>query len=207
MTKKPTPAGPVASRVAGPAPGRVELNEAALRHLSRFATTEAGLVRVLDRRIARWARAATAEGTCPDGSVEAARLAARAVAQACVSLGMVNDAVFATARAARLTRSGRSRRAVAAHLAGKGISAELVQAALPSADDEVSSALAFSRKRRIGPFRQDPIRETDGQDVGRQELAALARAGFSRDVAEQALRTPYEDAIAAILALRRGRDH
>ncbi|MGI4953795.1 MAG: hypothetical protein ACRYGM_18485, partial [Janthinobacterium lividum] len=48
--------------VAGPVPDRASLHEAALRHLTRFAATEAGLVRVLDRRVQRWLRLAEAEG-------------------------------------------------------------------------------------------------------------------------------------------------
>ena len=49
-------------RPAGPPPNAARLREAALAHLARFAATEAGLRRVLERRIARWARAAEAEG-------------------------------------------------------------------------------------------------------------------------------------------------
>ena len=45
-----------AERPAGPAPTRAKLHEAALAHLAKFSATEAGLIRVLDRRIARWAR-------------------------------------------------------------------------------------------------------------------------------------------------------
>ncbi|MCA3425779.1 MAG: recombinase RecA, partial [Roseomonas sp.] len=49
-------------RAAGPPPNAARLREAALAHLARFAATEAGLRRVLERRVARWARAAEAEG-------------------------------------------------------------------------------------------------------------------------------------------------
>ncbi|NVN30925.1 regulatory protein RecX, partial [Endobacter medicaginis] len=41
-------------RPPGPPPSGHVLHEAALRHLARFAATRAGLLRVLDRRIARW---------------------------------------------------------------------------------------------------------------------------------------------------------
>ncbi|TDG04393.1 regulatory protein RecX, partial [Paracraurococcus ruber] len=42
-------------RPAGPPPGEAALREAALAHLARFAATEAGLTRVLRRRVDRWA--------------------------------------------------------------------------------------------------------------------------------------------------------
>ncbi len=190
---------PRSIRPAGPAPDQSALREAALRHLSRFATTEAGLVRVLERRVQRWARAAEAEGQ-PVGPVLAdARRLSREVAHALVEAGAVDDAAFAAARAARLVRNGRSRRVVAAHLAAKGVGAELAGSVLPADGDELPSALAFARRRRIGPFRG----ETD-PPTRMRDLAALARAGFSRDVAERALRMAADEAEALVLALKRG---
>ena len=164
------------AKPAGPAPTRPRLHEAALRHLARFATTETGLVRVLDRRIERWAKVAAAElDTGSEIAVAAAKSDARAVAKACVQAGLVDDAAFAAARARRLTRAGRSGRAIAAHLGSKGIEAEIVQAALPDPDREFAAALMFLRRRRMGPFRADHDDATRLRDLG-----ALARAGFSR---------------------------
>ena len=54
------------AKLAGPAPGPAQLHEAALRHLARFAATEAGLIRVLDRRVQRWARLARQENQAAD---------------------------------------------------------------------------------------------------------------------------------------------
>lgn len=170
-----------------------------MRHLSRFSATEAGLVRVLDRRVQRWARAAEPEGQEVAAAVAAARAAARLVAKALVDAGMVNDAVFAAARATRLARSGRSRRAVAAHLASKGVPADVAQSALPEPEQDLPAALAFARRRRLGPFRVRPADEARMRDLG-----ALARAGFPRDVAERALDTPPDQAEALVIALKRG---
>lgn len=188
-------------RPAGKAPSQASLHEAALRHLSRFATTETGLVRVLDRRVQRWARAAGAEGAETGEGVAAAREAVRAVARALVAAGVIDDAAFARAGAARLARAGRSRRATTAHLAGKGVAAGVAAAALPSAEEEVGAALAYARRRRIGPFRLGG--EVDAA-VRQKELAAMGRAGFPRGVAERALAVPPEDAAAMVLELKRG---
>ncbi len=175
-------------------PDRAALHEAALRHLARYAATEAGLVRVLDRRIARWLR----ESGEPAETAEPAYAAARAVARELAGSGVVDDAAFATARARRLVRAGRSRRAVAAHLASKGVDAEIAGGALP--EDDFPAALMFLRRRRFGPFRAAPADPAEQQ----RELAALARAGFMRDIAERALRTEPDEAERLLLQIKQG---
>ncbi len=96
-------------RPAGQAPNAVRLREAALAHLARFAATEAGLRRVLERRVDRWARAAEAEGQPREAIAAAAaraRAAAAEVAAAMTAAGAVDDAAFAESRARRLARGG-----------------------------------------------------------------------------------------------------
>jgi regulatory protein len=178
----------------GPQPTESSLREAALAYLAKFSATEAGLVRVLDRRIERWARAAGAE---PE-AVAQSRGWARAVAARLVAAGVVDDAAFAERRAAALTRAGRSRRAVAAHLAARGVDGAVADAILPDdAATELGAALAFARRRRIGPFLR-PDAEPDQM----RALGMLARAGFSHAVALEALRMAPDDAEAAVIALR-----
>jgi regulatory protein len=198
-----TPSGDPPERPsAGPPPDRSRLHEAALAHLARFATTEAGLRRVLERRIDRWARAAAA-GKDQDEiavAVAAARDAARDVVARLAASGAVSDAAFAEARARSLRRAGRSARAVAAHLAAKGVPAETARAVLPDdAEAELAAALAFARRRRIGPFR---VGEAPDADQRRRELGMLARAGFSHDIARRALAMDPEEAGALIARLR-----
>lgn len=191
-----------APRPAGPAPDAARLEEAAVAHLARFAATEAGLRRVLERRIDRWARAAEGEGqedVAPRAAL--ARRAAAEVARRMVAKGAVNDAAFAESRARRLLRSGRSRRAALAHLAQKGVAQETATAALPEdVGAELDAALAFCRRRRIGPFATTE----EDQEARRKAMAALARAGFGREVAERALRLDPEEAETRLIAARRG---
>jgi regulatory protein len=112
--------------------------------------------------------------------------------------GAVSDAAFAESRTRSLVRGGRSRRAVAAHLAAKGVGAETARAALEAEEmDELAAALVFARRRRIGPFRV-------GDEDRLRELAMLARAGFSQAVAKEALRMGREDAEEVVMRLRRG---
>ena len=178
-------------------PDEAALHAAALAYLARYAATEAGLRRVLDRRIDRWARTDADRDTAAEAVATAKRIAAAEVTRLAAA-GAVSDAAFAESRARSLARAGRSRRMVAATLAAKGVSAETARAALPDDEDtELGAALVLARKRRIGPFRIAPAGDTQ------RELAILARAGFARDVALKALSMTPDDAEALIAAFRR----
>ena len=88
---------------------------------------------------------------------------------------------------------------MAAHLAARGIDSETAQAVLPDDPEaELAAAVAHARRRRLGPFR------TVAGDAARQqkELAAFARAGFSRDVALRALRMEHAAAETLLRAAR-----
>lgn len=171
-------------------PTEALLHGAALAHLARYTTTQAGLVRVLDRRIDRWARSDPIQE--PE-QVACARACARHVAALLVKQGLVDDAAFAENRARSLTRAGRSRRAVSAHLAARGV----VPPPPPDAQTELAAAVVFTRRRRIGPFRR-----LDSEADPHRELGALARAGFDRDVAVNALAMDLETAQNLIHTLR-----
>ena len=191
-------------RAAGPPPNAARLREAALAHLARFATTEVGLRRVLERRIARWARAAEAEGQAREAiaaATAALHVEITSLAQSLVVAGAVDDAAFAESRARRLARSGHSRRAIAAHLAAKGIETDTATAALPAGEEaELLAALAFCRRRRIGPF----ARVVPDASARMKALAALARGGFAQGIARRALAMEPDQAEEMLLAGRRG---
>lgn len=187
----------------GPAPDAAALHNAALDYLARYAATEAGLRRVLERLVDRWARRAVGE---LDTETIAARAAAargmvRDVVARLVAVGAVNDAAYAETRARTLVRAGRSRRAAAAHLAAKGVDPATARSVLPEdVETELAAALILARKRRIGPFR----RGTPPDEAGRRrELGAMARAGFTQDLARQALTMDIDQAEALVNEFRR----
>lgn len=185
-------------------PDSVALQEAALAHLARFAATEAALVRVLSRKVHRWAQGARLAGVDPGtitSSVRASLSTVREVVSRLAASGVVDDTAFAAARARRLHREGRSRRAIVAHLAARGVDADTAEAAFPEQDaDELDAALAYARRRRIGPFR---VGEPADAVLRLRELGALARAGFSREMALRALAMSADEAEAAVLRLKR----
>jgi regulatory protein len=186
----------------GPPPDAARLEQAAVAHLARFAATEAGLRRVLLRRVDRWARAAAAFGMADvAGEVAASRQAAAEVARRLAERGAVDDAAFAASRGRRLLRGGRSRRAALAHLAQRGVDAGTAAAALPEGEGaELDAALAFCRRRRIGPFG---AAEPD-LDIRGKAMAAMARAGFGRGTAEAALSMDRDAAETRLIAARQG---
>lgn len=193
-----SPAPRPAPRPAGKPPSEPRLREAALLHLSRYATTQAGLARVLGNKLRRWARAAEAEGQDTAAALAEGLAAAARIAAGLVEAGAVDDAGFAATRTHRLARAGRSRRATAAHLASKGVARDHAAAAMEDAPPEADVALALCRKRRIGPF----AREAPDAALRLKWLGILARAGFSRDLALAALDTDPDEADARVIALK-----
>ncbi len=190
-------------RPAGPPPDAATLHRAALAYLARYAATKVALRRTLDRKLERWGRAAEAElgAEAVASHLAAARKVVNEVVARLAAAGAVDDATFAAGRAGRLIRAGRSRRAVIAHLVGKGVAGETAAAALPAdPETELVAALVLARRRRIGPFR--PSKHPDRAEA-RRELGILARAGFARAVATRALRLDREEAEARVSRLRR----
>jgi regulatory protein len=190
----------MSSESAPTPPDGSNLYQAALNHLARYAATEAGLRHVLMRRVDRWARLQTdPEIAAP--VVAAAREAIDGVISRLVQAGAVSDTAFAENRAKTLVRGGQSNRSVQARLIAKGVAPELARAvSVSDTETELAAALVLVRKRRIGAYR---AAEDADAAVRMKELGLMARAGFSRDIAEQALDTPREDAEGRIFELRR----
>lgn len=194
-----------------PVPDAASLREAALAHLARFATTEQGLRQVLDRRLRRWGVRASRAGL-PNEDIESAIAALRPAIDGIVAsmtdLGAVDDAGYARNRAVSLTRTGRSRRAVEAHLANKGVDQNTTREALNDSlgersdssaqEAELAAALVLARKRRLGPFQRPDREEEDPLKA----LGVFARNGFSRDVAQSVLDMDSDEAEDRIIAFR-----
>jgi regulatory protein len=192
-----------APRARRPPPDAGSLQEAALAHLARFASTEASLTRVLARRIERWAREAEEDPDRIEAVCRAARAAVSDVVARLVAAGAVSDAAFAESRARSLAHAGRSRRAIGAHLARSGVPAELARQATPDDEgSELAAALVHARRRRMGPWRPETSLKMAAADIHRRELANLARAGYPHQVAKLALSYDRDEAEALIASFR-----
>ncbi|MEF2550453.1 RecX family transcriptional regulator [Aurantimonas sp. A2-1-M11] len=152
------------------------LFRAAAHYLERYSSSTANLRRVLERKVMRRAHARGEDA----GSF--AELIDEIVARF-VELKLVDDRAYGEARVLSLRRRGTSTRMVAAKLSEKGVERDLVEELL--AADETSdrqAALAYAKRRRLGPYRLRNRAERRDRDV-----AAMVRAGFG-----------FADAAAAI---------
>lgn len=139
-----------------------DLDRLALRYVERFATTRGRLGDYLRRKIRErgWEGAAP-----PDPAGVAQRMADR---------GYVDDRLYAEAKAGALGRRGMGARRVAQALRQAGVEEDDAASVAPIvAADAPASALAFARRRRIGPF----AREAADRAQQQKQLAAMLRAG------------------------------
>ncbi|PXW72895.1 regulatory protein [Blastomonas natatoria] len=138
------------------------LKDLALHYLGRFATTRARLVQYMQRKVRErgWA-----EERAPDFD----RLADR-----CVELGYVDDAAFAAMKGGALLRRGYGARRVEQALVAAGVG-EVERGAVreTASDQAAASAIAFARRKRIGPFAPEPAPAERRQ----KQLQAFIRAG------------------------------
>ena len=132
------------------------LDRLALRYVERFATTRGRLAAYLSRKV----RERGWDGDAVD---------TRAVAERMATLGYVDDRAFADARGQALARRGLGARRVAADWRA------------PASSSPIPAALAFARRKRIGPYGTgDPDRA-----ARQRQLAAMLRAGHGLDLARR----------------------
>ncbi len=137
------------------------LDAIAMRYLERFQTSRARLIRLLKTkvRLRGWQQ----DAPPPDYD---------AIADRFVDLGYVNDLAFAESRSRSLARRGLGASRIRQTLRHSGIEEAHQQTAL-GAQDEVASAIAFARKKRLGPYGPPPATP----EARRRAYAAMARAG------------------------------
>ncbi|TKD49916.1 regulatory protein RecX [Sphingomonas baiyangensis] len=152
---------------------REALERMTLRYVGRYATTRAKLATYLRRK--------QRERGWHDSSLSAEAAVERMV-QLCAERGYVDDRGFGEMRAASMARRGLGARRVAATLRADGLTPEDA-AFLDEAIDarSVASAVAFARRRRIGPFAADPA----DRALRDKQIAAMVRAGHSFDMARE----------------------
>lgn len=156
-----------------------DLDRLALRYVERFATTRGRLADYLRRKIRErgWAEDCPAD---PD-----------AVAQRMADRGYINDRLYAEAKAGSMARRGLGARRVAEALRHAGVESADVEAVSPHVEAEaVAAALAFARRKRIGPFATEACDRAQQQ----KQLAAMLRAGHPLPLSRRIiLMEPGED--------------
>ncbi len=143
------------------------LDRLALRYVERYATTRAKLASYLARKI----RARGWDGDPADPHALAERMAA---------LGYIDDLGFGEARAAALARRGLGRHRVTGALLQAGLTRDDAETLAPAiAARALDAALAFARRRRIGPFGT----EIADRERRQKQLSAMIRAGHDMALA------------------------
>jgi len=148
------------------------LENIALFYLEKFDASSEKLRLVLMRRIKRHQM----QGIPVN---ENATLWVHDIIQKCQRLGYINDERYAQNVIRRLSNSGKSARFIQQKLITEGIPEETISAFL-SADDEYQRAQIFAHKQHLGNHYE-------------KDLAKLARAGFSYDIARQVLQQKDEN--------------
>ncbi|MBE9552463.1 MAG: RecX family transcriptional regulator [Proteobacteria bacterium] len=157
------------------------LENVALWYLQRFAASADSLRKILMRRVEKSARAHDTDRD--EGAAFVEDIIARFRASS-----LLDDRVYAEGRTLSLHRRGISTRGIRARLAAKGVGADDIAAALAvlrdqTADPDLAAAIAYARRRRIGPYRT----RGDREERRERDLAALARQGFGYDIARRVI--------------------
>lgn len=163
------------------------LERTALSYLERFATSAENLRRVLMRRVERSARFHTTDREAGAALVDELVVRYR-------NSGLLDDRAYADGRVRTLHRRGTSARLIRLKLRQKGVADAVIAEVLAGLADEttepeVTAATALARRRRLGPFRPPGERAA----MREKDLAAVARAGFSYDVARRVIEAPSPD--------------
>lgn len=214
MNIVPPPSSPAPPSRTGDTPSRTgrkpprpitkaRLHNIALHHLERFSASRAGVRRVLERRVLKAERAL---GEVPEQ-------APQWIAEVLDTLqrqGLLDDARYAESTARALAGRGQSLRAIRQRLAAKGVDRDHIDAALErlaedlapvgmdpaDSDPDMAAAVAYARRRRLGPWRGEEARAA----FRHKDMAALARRGFSADVVRRLLDAADPEDAEALIA-------
>lgn len=107
-------------------------------------------------------------------------------------LGLLDDAAYLKGMVVSLRRRGLSSAVIRLRLQQKGYNADEIATELKKHDAEeyesgengdINAAMIFARKKRLGPF------DKENRKTPEKSLAAMARAGYSYDIAKRVLET------------------
>ena len=166
------------------------LENAALYYLSRYSTSTENLRRVMMRKVMRSAKH---HGT----DVEDGAALIEAMFGRFLGSGLLDDWAYARTRADSLHRRGNSARVIRGKLRQNGVGDDDIRAALEALGDdledgqdpELAAAVTLAKRRRLGPYFNGQVAD----DTREKHLAALARAGFSYDMARRIIDAASED--------------
>lgn len=150
------------------------LRQLALTYVGRYATSQAKLAAYLTRKVRE-------RGWAEDGS---AASVIETLVNTLAHHRYVDDQAYADMKAASLTRRGYGPRRIQQALSAAGIDAQTTAHVLDeNGSDADATALAYARRRRLGPFSAQP---NDPRQRARA-AAALLRAGHQYETVRRIL--------------------
>jgi len=171
---------PDGRRLPKPATAK-RLENVALYYLQRFAASSESLRRVLMRRVSKSAYYLDTDPT--EGAAYVEDIISRFQGS-----GLLDDTIYAEGQVKSLFRRGLSRRAISSRLMEKGVDRAIIDTQLnalleDNPDPDLKAAIAFAKRRRLGPFRPADQRP----DRRQRDLASLARGGFDFETANKVI--------------------
>ncbi|MBB5699931.1 regulatory protein RecX [Sphingomonas yantingensis] len=153
------------------------LERSALRYVERFATTRGKLADYLTRKLRE------------RGWAEDAPPPVEALVERFAGLGYIDDRAWGEAKAASMARRGLGAQRVRQTLGAAGIAGEDMAAIGDAvAEGTIESAVAFARRKRIGPFGT-PV---DDRAAIERQVGQMVRAGHSPMLARRIATTSLE---------------
>lgn len=162
------------------------LHNYALFYLERFSSSSANLRKILMRRVHK---SVPFHG---EPTMEAATKMVDDTVAKLIELKIIDDEIYAKSRTTSFRRAGNSKRQISAKLYAKGLNNDQIETAIDVVDTEhghdnpdLIAAIRYAQRRGIGPYRKRQSAEPEEQF--KKDLAKLARAGFSFEIAQNAL--------------------
>lgn len=160
------------------------LRNSGLYYLQRHAASVAHFVTVMERKMQRSLKSHPEQDLVPFSTFLREELVPEFV-----RLGYLNDALYANGLINSLTRKGLPKQEIKRRVKQKGVEADIIEESETlEAHDDLRAAIRLMQRKRLGGFATRP-REPQ------KDLAALARYGFSYNIAKSAIDTPLNDAI------------
>lgn len=174
------------------------LYNSGLAYLQKFTSSVPNFRRVMGRKI---------DKSCnyhKDQEKDACLAMLDTTVETFVRQGLLNDDAYLAGMVTSLRRRGLSAQAIHAKLGQKGLNKDSIQQALNAFDADTAAdhnpdytaAILLIRRKKLGCFGK---RDPDGRN---RELSALARAGFSFEIAQRALNLEQDEAQEILNSVR-----
>ncbi|MCW8914605.1 MAG: recombination regulator RecX [Magnetovibrio sp.] len=167
----------------------------ALHYLERYASSSENLRRMLERRVYK----SVHHHGEPDSETSTQWI--DDLIKRYQEAGLLNDLAYAETRARSLMSRGTAVRMIRIKLMEKGVASDTIDEALNALSDEapnpeLHAAIKLARRRRLGPYA-DPAKRAELKD---KHLAAMARSGFSYDMAQRIIECDDKDELEELIS-------